>query len=47
MHKIFHPSGDIDMLYVSRKAASSLAYNEDCVDVTIRRLVEYKKKSKE
>ena len=42
MHKVLHPRGDVDRLYVSRKEGGrGLASIEDSVDASIQRLNDY------
>ena len=48
MHKAQHPIYDIDRLYVSRKEGGrGLTCIEGSVDVSIQKLKDYRKKSKE
>ena len=42
MHKVLHPRGDVDRLYVSRKeGGSGLASTEDSDDASIQRIEDY------
>ena len=47
MRKALHLSGDIDKLCMSRKGERGLANIEDSIYKMIRRLKDYRKKSKE
>ena len=47
MHKALHPRDDVDRLYVSRKEGGrGLATIEDSVDILIRRLEDYIRKTR-